>query len=166
MLKGEFKILLNLACQAENEKILMKSAENRNKCVQILKEPCGKKKYMEEMKIDDVRKYFKAKTMMLPFAGNYSADRRYARSGWLCLCGEREEEEHIRAGRCPLYRDIRAEYGDLQDTDSLVSFLTRVLSRREQVEELEREEREEKEQEMAELLPPVFASPHVGDRLV
>ena len=134
----------------------------RNPLGNILKEVCGKKKYMGNMKIQEVRKCFKARTMMLPFAGNYAADRRYAKSGWLCRCGVREEEEHIRAGRCPLYRDIWAEYDDLQDTDNLVSFLTRVLDRREQVEELDREEKEQKEQERAELQPPVFASPLMG----
>ena len=159
MLKEDFKSILNLACMSANEQILRKLAQNKSKCSTILKEVCGKKKYMENMKIQEVRKCFKARTMMLPFAGNYAADRRYAKSGWLCRCGVREEEEHIRAGRCPLYRDIWAEYDDLQDTDNLVSFLTRVLDRREQVEELDREE---KEQERAELQPPVFASPLMG----
>ena len=49
MLKEDFKSILNLACMSANEQILRKLAQNKSKCSTILKEVCGKKKYMEIM---------------------------------------------------------------------------------------------------------------------
>ena len=80
--------------------------------------------------------------MGLPFAGNYPGDRRFASTGWLCRCGSREQEEHIRGGEYPVYSDIRREYDILQEDEELVSFLTRVLDRRDQLDLFDREEEE------------------------
>ena len=40
----------------------------------ILKEDYGRKKYIDENKIEDVRFMFKGGVGLLPFAGNYSND--------------------------------------------------------------------------------------------
>ena len=55
----------------------------------------------------------------LPFAGNYPGDRRFASTGWLCRCGSREQEEHIRGGEYPVYSDIRREYDCLEEDEEL-----------------------------------------------
>ena len=77
-------------------------------------------------------------------------DRRFASTGWLCRCGSREQEEHIRGGEYPVYSDIRREYDILQEDEELVSFLTRVLDRRDQLDLFDREEEELEEQRSAE----------------
>ena len=45
-------------------------------------------------------------------------------------------------GEYPVYSDIRREYDILQEDEELVSFLTRVLDRRDQLDLLDREEEE------------------------
>ena len=149
--KKEYSQLVNLSCQAKNQQILRKQAENKKKCSKVFKEVCGFKSYMSDENINEVRKYFKTRTGMLPFAANYPGDRRFARTQWLCGCGQREEEEHIIEGRCPLYSDLRGEFGDLARDEELVSFLSQVLRRREQLEEVAREEGEQEEQKRAEV---------------
>ena len=82
---------------------------------------------------------------MLPLGGNYSRDNRFRRTGWLCLCGEREEQEHI-VRHCKKYDDIREKFGDLERDDELVEFSREVLKRRDKVRE--DEEKEEKRRRM------------------
>ena len=75
---------------------------------------------------------------MQPFGGNYSHDRRFQRSNWLCACGEaREEEAHLVGGECPVYGDIREEFPDTLGDDILTDFFTLVLERRKEREEEE-----------------------------
>ena len=75
------------------------------------------------------------------FAGNYSNDKQFSKSNWLCRCGEREQEVHL--AKCQVYSDISARYADLEEEDSqLVTFLREVLQRRDLLERLEREELE------------------------
>ena len=74
------------------------------------------------------------------FAGNYSNDRRFAKTGWRCRCGEREEEVHL--ARCQVYSDITTRYSDLSKDSQLVAFFREVLERRERLERLEEEEKE------------------------
>jgi hypothetical protein len=89
---------------------------------------------------NQVRKYFATRVSMLALAGNFSRDNRFRKTGWLCRCGGREKEEHIRS-HCVIYEDIRNKYGDLDDDDKLVSFFEEVLQRRDALEEQEREEK-------------------------
>ena len=68
---------------------------------------------------------------MQPFAGNYSKDKRFMKSNWLCKCGqEREEENHLISGSCDVYGDIRNNYGHLDNDEDLVKFFSEVLERR------------------------------------
>ena len=68
---------------------------------------------------------------MTEFAENFSKDKRFLRTNWLCRCGnERESEDHI-TKECLIYDDIRKEYEDLNDDSQLASFFSRVLERRE-----------------------------------
>ena len=100
--------------------------------------------------------------MGLPFAGNYPGDRRFASTGWLCRCGSREQEEHIRGGEYPVYSDIRREYDSLEEDEELVSFLTRVLDRRDQLDLLDREEEEHIAPRWAATPPPVYLPAPAG----
>ena len=78
---------------------------------------------------------------MLPLAGNFRKDRRFARTGWLCRCGkEREEERHI-TDSCPLYKDIREQFSSLEYDDQLVEFFEQILKRRDSIDEQEQERR-------------------------
>ena len=59
---------------------------------------------------------------MVPLAGNFSRDKRFARTGWMCRCGgDRQEEQHILYS-CPLYADIGEQYNDLCGDNQLVEF--------------------------------------------
>ena len=79
---------------------------------------------------------------MLPFAGNYAKDKRFARSNWLCKCGEvKEEESHLLSGNCEVYGDIRGNYSNLNDDKQLVDFFNEVLSRRDELEEKEKKDK-------------------------
>ena len=76
------------------------------------------------------------------FAGNYSNDRRFIKTKWLCRCGEKEKEDHITSGNCPIYDDIWEKRGDLENNEDLVKFFSAVLERRDLLDRLEEEERD------------------------
>ena len=81
---------------------------------------------------------------MMSFAGNFSKDKRFARTDWLCKCGEaREEESHLISGNCVVYGEIRRNYSDLNDDKQLVDFFNEVLSRRDELEEKEKSDNRE-----------------------
>ena len=77
---------------------------------------------------------FKTRVKLQPFAGNYSNDKRFARTDWLCAClGAREEEHHLTSGKCPVYGDLVTEHGDLENDNNLVSLFKEILARREKM---------------------------------
>ena len=81
---------------------------------------------------------------MLPFAGNYTKDKRFARSDWLCKCGEsKEDESHLLSGNCEVYGEIMNNYSNLNDDKQLVDFFNEVLARRDELEEEEKSESRE-----------------------
>ena len=132
-----------------NEARLRKQMEGKQKCAKILCDEYGQKEYFNFKTPSQVRMYFSTRVSMLPIAGNFSRDNRFRRTDWLCRCGAREQEEHIRS-HCELYRDIREKYGCLDDDEKLVAFFGEVLKRRDDLEEKEKEEkrsRRRKEQE-------------------
>ena len=93
-------------------------------------------------KVAEVRNIFKARVGMTEFAENFSKDKRFFRTNWLCRCGdERESENHI-TKECLIYDDIRKEYEDLSDDIQLASFFARVLERRDLVDDLDEGEQE------------------------
>ena len=61
---------------------------------------------------------------MQPFADNFLADRR-----WLHHCGEAEKAEHMKED-WPVYSEFRAEYTSTFEMEDLVTYLVRVLDRR------------------------------------
>ena len=139
------------AAENRNKEICEQQAEGKEKCSKIKKENYGKKKYISEKSISEARQYFKTRYRMQPFASNFSRDRQYAKSEWLCKCKQtKESEEHLRDGTCWVYGDIRRKYGNLENDDDLVSFFKEILSRREEMEQ-------ERQETMADL-PLVHAS--------
>ena len=144
-----YRAEVTAACHRENEARLRKLMEGKQKCSRILLDEYGQKDYFCNTTPSQVRKFFATRVSMLPIAGNFSHDRRFMRTGWLCRCGGREHEEHIRS-HCTLYKDIREKYGDLDDDEKLVAFFSEVLQRRDDLDEKEKEEkrsRRRKEQE-------------------
>ena len=136
----EFKKIVNEAIKKADEALIKTEASGKTKCARILDEEYGKKKYFKEQTISETREWFKSRFGLQKFAGNYSKDKRFAKTNWLCRCGEREEEVHL--ARCQVYSDITARYDNLGADSQLVAFLREVLERRERLERLEEEERE------------------------
>ena len=136
----DFKKIVSEAIKKEDEALIKEEASVKTKCARILDEEYGKKKYFKEQTISETREWFKSRFGLQKFAGNYSKDKRFAKTNWLCRCGEREEEVHL--ARCQVYSDITARYDNLGADSQLVAFLREVLERRERLERLEEEERE------------------------
>ena len=68
------------------------------------------------------------------FAGNYSNDKRFQKSDWLCKCEKsREEESHLLSGQCTVYGDLTLKYSDLTSDDNLVGLFTEILARRDEL---------------------------------
>ena len=144
----EYRKSVTEACHEYDAKMLAAEMKDKIKCSKILKEGYGRKQYSDKLIPSEVREYFATKVQMIAIAGNFSRDNRFRRTGWLCLCGEREEQEHI-LKHCDKYKDIREKYGDvIEDDDSLVGFFREVLKRRDKVrEEEQKEEKRRKEEE-------------------
>ena len=105
--------------------------DKSEKCLRIMQDQYGIKEYLVKQNIHKARQLFRTRTRMQNFAGNYSHDRRFAGTGWLCRCGlEREQVSHLTSGTCPTYRDIFLKYEDLTGDEDLARFFGEVLARR------------------------------------
>ena len=135
-----YRAEVTAACHRLNESRLRKSMEGKLKCEKILSENYGRKEYFSLTTPSKVRQFFSTRVSMLPLAGNFSHDRRFRRTNWLCRCGSREQQEHIRS-HCVIYSNIRDKYEDLDNDDNLVKFFEEVLQERDRLEEKEREEK-------------------------
>ena len=128
--KQMYKDILVAACHKKNEETLRAGA-TEGKCSRIGGEEYGRKQYLKDTNIEDTREWFKTRFGLQPFAGNFSHDRRYAKSNWLCRCKSvREEESHITSGSCEVYGDLTDQFGDLSEDQNLVDFFRAVLDRR------------------------------------
>ena len=105
-----------------------------------MKDGYGKKKYFTNKKIKDVREIFQTRTGMLPFAGNYSKDKRFSKTDWRCRCNDKiEDEKHI-LEECHLYKDIREKYeSQLEEDEKLKEFFKDILKRRDEIDEKAKE---------------------------
>ena len=91
---------------------------------------------MKNNQIYHVRQMYQSKYGMQSFAGNYSRDRRFARTEWLCYCRKAlEKEDHLTSGECEVYGDIRRQFGDLDDIENLTKFFEAVLRKRDILED-------------------------------
>ena len=94
------------ACHSYDTSMLMEEMKDKRKCVKIGLDEHRRKECVSKLLPGEVRDYFSTRVSMLPLAGNFSQDNRFRRTRWLCLCGEREKEEHVRL-HCDIYKDIR-----------------------------------------------------------
>ena len=138
--KQKYKDIVVAACHMKNEETL-RSTATEGKCHRISGEEYGRKKYLKETNIEDTREWFRTRFGLQPFAGNFSHNRRFAKSNWLCRCKSvREEESHITSGNCEVYGDLTDQFGDLSEDQNLVDFFRAVLDRREDLEEEDRKQ--------------------------
>ena len=136
--KKKYRKLITKACHIENEKRLRKQAEGKVKCTKIENEKYGKKDYIKDKDIFAARQIYRTRFGMQPFAGNYSRDRRFARTEWLCRCREaREDESHLMDGQCPVYQEIHEKYQTLDDDETLAQFFNEILSMRDKLDKKE-----------------------------
>ena len=136
--KNEYRKIVMKACQMKDEETLTTQAEGKSKCEKIMKNNYGMKEYFQNNNIHEARQLFRTRTMMQPFAGNYSHNKAYQRTNWLCRCGtSREEEGHLVRGECSLYRDIWEKYNSLESDTELAGFFGEVLARRDGLDEMD-----------------------------
>jgi hypothetical protein len=144
--KAEYKNVVQDAITKKNEEILREQADGKTKCERIMIERYGKKPYISESLIVDVRNMYRTRVGMMPFAGNYSHDRRFAKTEWMCRCQEtKEDERHLTSGECPVYNDILEKYENLKEDGDLVKYFMEVLERRDLIDEMDKEEEDEEE---------------------
>ena len=131
--KTVYRQIVVKACHKQNELMLREKAQG--KCDRINTETYGKKTYIGNNNIHQVRQLFRSRFGLQPFAGNYSKDKRFAKTQWLCKCGEeREEEPHLISGLCKVYGDLTHKFSDLTNDNQLAQFFKEVLDRRDQLE--------------------------------
>ena len=132
--KAEYRKYVTQACHAKNEERLREQAEGKEKCERIWGEEYKKQNYVSEANIADVRNMYKTRFRLLAFAGNYSHARKFEKTNFLCRCEQaREEEIHLMSHDCPVYEDIREQFGELDDDKELVKYFTMVLARRDEL---------------------------------
>ena len=118
------------ALHKKNEECLRRLATG--KCERISGEIYQKKDYILYKNIFSARQHYRTRFGMNDFAGNYSNNRKYAKSNWLCLCqNSREEESHLMSGECTVYGDLVNKYSDLTCDENLADLFRDVLARRE-----------------------------------
>ena len=131
----QYILIVKSALKQKDKEINEALAANKGKTNKIMKEPYGEKDYVKKKNIKEAREIFKTRVGLQPFAGNFSHDRRFARTNWLCIClSAREEEPHLTGGQCPVYGDLVDIHGDLEDNDNLVRLFQAILVRREEME--------------------------------
>ena len=132
----EYRKMVLKAGHDLNEKFIRNLARGKTKCDNMTKENYGKKDYIKCKSIQHVRQIFRTKFGMHAFAGNYSHDRRFARTDWLCHCGKaRENEAHLISGECEVYGEIRNEFENLDNIETLTKFFLAVLKKRESLQD-------------------------------
>ena len=148
--KKNYRKIVTEACHKLNEERLRKEAENKVKCQRIMKEPYGRKKYIDGKIIQNVREQFRTRVGLQAFAGNYSHDKRFSKTQWKCRCENSiESEAHLMEGQCPVYGNIREKYEDLEKNDEdLIRLFNEILAMRDTLEEEERREKEKEKEDV------------------
>ena len=131
-----YRKLVTEKCRKLDEVRLREAARDLRKCDRVAGETYGKKEYMRQKTVSEVRQQFYSRFGMQPFAGNFKHSKKFQSSEWRCKCGlELEEEAHLTGGDCPVYGDLRADYPDLGDDEQLVGLFSAILERRGRLEE-------------------------------
>ena len=130
MSKNQYRQLFTSACKIKHEQNLREGSEGKVKTERIFKSKYGMKRYFESNNIMEARNIFRTRTMMMPFAANYSRNMKYKKTNWLCKCTwRREEEAHLMGGKCPVYSDIWERFNNLEEDEVLARFFGEVLAR-------------------------------------
>ena len=140
--KNEFRKYVTKACHEENERRLREEMRTKDKCSRVREERYGRKDYFYLKTPNQTREMYATRLSMLPWAGNYGHDRRFARTEWLCRCGESVEHEQHLVTSCPMYQDLRDKYDDMDDDSNLAAFFREALTRREAYDEEQKKEAE------------------------
>ena len=137
MTKWDYRKYVTKACHRKNEEWLRQQSEGKEKCSKILGEKYGKKKYICQKIMHNVRQSYRSRFGLQPFAGNYSHDQRFAKTDYMCRClTDKETETHLMSGHCPSYSNIRGKYENFDNDEDLLSYFKEVLEKRD---ELDRE---------------------------
>ena len=135
--KCAYRKYVTKACHIKNEEWLRQQSEGKEKCAKMAGEKYGKKKYVSQKIIHNVRHTYRSRFRLQPFAGNYSHDQRFAKTDFMCRCGtDKETESHLVSGHCPAYKSIREKYENFDHDEDLLSYFKEVLDKRD---ELDRE---------------------------
>ena len=138
--KSEYRKLVTAACHIQNEASIRKEASEK-KCWRIKEEKYGINDYVRNQTISETRKWFRTRYSLQPFKGNFTHDRKYAHTDWLCRCKEAKEEEgHILSEKCKVYGDLWSQFGDLQENKNLVEFFKAVLDRQDTLKDEDRKQ--------------------------
>ena len=117
--KIKYKSILIGACHVKNEERLRIQASDI-KCERLKKEKYGKQEYSDNLDIATTRNWFKTRFSLQPFGGNFSHDKRFSKSNWLCHCkATKEDESHLVSGHCEVWRPYRRqEFGRILSSSS------------------------------------------------
>ena len=77
--KQKYRELVTKACHQKNE-VRLRSKASKVKCARIQGEEYGRKTYLQENCIETTRDWFKTRFCLLPFAGNFSYNKKYAKT--------------------------------------------------------------------------------------
>ena len=133
--KPEYRKLVIQACHLMNEKLLL--TQVKEKCDRLNYEKYGKKEYISFKNMYVFREQYRARFGLESIAGNYSHEKRFAKTSWLCSCQKSQEEDvHLLLGQCQVYGDLIEKYSDLTEDDQLVQFFGDVLARQDALETL------------------------------
>ena len=134
-----YRKLVTEKCRELDEVRLREAARGLRKCERVSVETYGRKPYMKQKTLSEVRQQFCTRFGMQPFAGNFKHNKKFQGSEWKCKCGlDIEEEAHLMGGDCPVYGDLRADYPDLGYDEQLLGLFSAILERRGRMEEEER----------------------------
>ena len=90
-----FRSLLLKACHSKNKERILEGASGV-KCSHLKDGKYGRQSYLQDQTISQCRNWFRTRFGLRDFAGNYSHNRKFSKTNWMCRCSkEVEEEGHI-----------------------------------------------------------------------
>ena len=89
-------------------------------------EEYGRKDYLSNLRLDEVRTLFRKRTMMLDFKDNFRNRKDYSDDLWVCDSCERAIESQSHVLWCPAYQELR-ENKDLSSNKDLAEYMGKVL---------------------------------------
>ena len=124
------RLLLTEAYHEKNKLPLMSLATDV-KCARLQKEEYGTAMYYTNTTLEDTQMWFKSRFGLQAFAGNFSHDKRFAKTDWLCRCKVSiEDQDQIVSGLCPVMcpEDLGHSLGTWGRTETWLSSLQLCLT--------------------------------------